>query len=139
MIFLLTLGLLSLTMASFLLGSYISIIRKRRCVGKICGIDGRCSPQALGVMAFHIEVQFNDDGQDIKLVALNSFIVLPFFEKMMLSKLKKHVGRQVHIYFDPDNNARVLLREYMWKEFLMCFFLLLLGSMLITAGVVFGK
>lgn len=48
--------------------------------------------------------------------------------KHKLSKLrKKHIGRQVHVYYDPDNDLKVLIWEYIWKDFLISTFIMLLG------------
>ncbi len=136
MIFFVILGLLSAIMAFLLLGFYVRIFKYGSVIGKICEIDGPFASHAPGVTIFHIEVQFNEDGSEKKLVAFNRFIVLPLFERFKLSQLrKKHIGRQIHIYYNPDNNAQVLLREYMWKEILMCVFLLCLGILLILTGV----
>lgn len=51
-----------------------------------------------------------------------------------------HIGAaayfiEVHIYYNPNNQRQVLLKEYMWKEFLLCAFLLFLGIMLISVGI----
>ena len=81
---------------------------------------------------FCIEVQFNKDGQEIKRTALEHFSTPPFFLKHKLSKLrKKHIGRQVHVYYNPDNDMKVLIWEYIWKDFLISAFIMFLGIMLI--------
>ena len=136
MIFFVILGLLSAIMAFLLLGFYVRIFKYGSVIGKICEIDDPCASHAPGVTIYHIEVQFNKDGLEKKLVALNRFIAFPFFERFKHSKLrKKHIGRPVHIYYNPDNNTQVLLREYMWKEILLCAFLLCLGILLILTGI----
>ncbi len=135
MIFFIIPGLLFSVLAVLLLGFYIRIIRKESVIGEICGIDDNGSSHAPGAAVFHIEVSFHKDGTDKKMVALNRFIAVPFFEKFQLSQVrKKHIGKQVHIYYNPDNTAQVLLREYMWKEILLCAFLFCLGTILIIAG-----
>lgn len=90
LIFFVALGLLCIMISFLLLGSYIRLLKKGRCViGEICGIDNGTS-YGQGGTAHFIEVQFIEDGQDIKLV---------------------------------------------WKEFLLCVFLLSLGILLILAGI----
>ena len=130
MIFLIILGLLCFIMGAFLLGSYIRILRKGKCViGEICKIEEECMGSA---PVFCIEVQFNKDGQVIKRRALEHFSATPFFMKHQLSKLrKKHIGRQVHVYYNPDNDMKVLIWEYIWKDFLISAFIMFLGIMLI--------
>lgn len=136
MIFFIILGLLSFIMAVFLFGFYIRTLKNVNVIGEICGIDDNYSSYVPGVTVYHIVVQFNKNGVDKRLVALNRFIVIPFFERPKLSQLKKkHIGKQVNIYYNPDNYAQVLIREYMWKEFLLCAFLLCLGNFLIFAGI----
>lgn len=128
-------GLLFCITAFFLLGSEIRVLIKgKRAIGKICELKGNCYTTNPGI--FNIEVQFSEGGQDIRLVTLNSFCLTPYFRKFKLSRLrKKHIGKQVHIYYNPDNKRQVLLREYMWKEFLMAAFLFFLGVILIWDGI----
>lgn len=136
LIFLIISGLMCISMGIFLLGGYIRLIKKGKCViGKICGIEF-VGNYGVGGTSYFIVVQFKEDGHDRELVTLNQFMLLPFFEKRKLSRLrKKHIGRRVHIYYTPDKKKQVLLREYMWKEFLACAFLFFLGAVLILAGI----
>lgn len=130
--FFLILGSVSIIMAIFSLGIYIRILKNSECaMGKITDIDYGDS-YCRGGTAYFIEVEFHKDGQDIKLDTLNYFFLAPFFEKHKLSRLrKKHIGRPVHIYYNPDNKRQVLLREYMWKNFLICAFILFLGVVIL--------
>lgn len=136
MIFFLLFGLFLMTCALFLFGVYINILRKSRCaVGEVCGIGDGVS-YSRGGTAHLIEVRFNQDGKDVKGEALNHFFLIPFWRKRRLSRLRaKHIGRQVHIYYNPDNQRQILLREYLWREFLLCAFIFLLGSLFILAGI----
>ena len=135
MFFFIILGLLSITAVVFLMSKYIKILKNGKCVmGKISEIDNGTS-YALGGTSCFIEVQFYEDGHDIKLITLNHFFLPPFFYKRKLSRLKKHIGRQVHIYYNPDNKTQVLLREYIWKEFFLCFFMFSWGIILILMGI----
>ena len=134
MLFFVILGLLCFIMGAFLLGSYVRILKKGKCViGKICEIEEAYRSPAI---CFCIEVQFNKDGQEIKRIALEAFVPLPFFLKHKLSKLrKKHIGRQVHVYYNPDNDSQVLLLEYIWKDFLISAFIIFLGIIGILGGI----
>ena len=132
--FLLIFSLLICFMGISLLCFYIMIIKKSECVtGKICEIDGGSS-YGKGGTAHHIVVQFDKDGQTVRLHTLNHFFLSPFFEKYKLSRLKtKHIGRQVHIYYNPAQKTQALLREYIWKDFLCGLLLLLIGCFSIFA------
>lgn len=133
--FIFLLGLIHISMGLFLLGGHILVLKKSICVeGKICEIGHGIT--AAGGTTYFIVVQLKEDGQDIELVTMDSFTLIPFFEKIKLSKLRKrHIGRRVHIYYNPDNKKRVLLREYLWKNFLCCAFLFFLGTILLLSGI----
>lgn len=135
-IFLITGGSLFIALGLFMLVSYMRILTKGKCViGEICGIDFRGNYGARAAPYF-IEVQFKEEGQDIKLLTVHNFCLVPFFEKYRLSKLrKKHIGRQVHIYYIPAKKRQVLLREYVWKEFLISAFVFSIGAVLIFACI----
>ena len=135
MAFFVILGLIHIIIAFFLLTFDLRILIKgERAIGEICDLRSHCHSSDPG--SFNIEVQFNRDGRDIKLVTLNSFYLTPFFMKFKISRLrKKHIGRPVHIYYDLDNNTQALIREYMWKEFLRSAFLFFLGVIVVLAGI----
>ena len=77
MFFFVILGLLCFIMGVFSLGFSIRILKKGKCViGKICEIEEAYRSPAI---CFCIEVQFNKDGQEIKRIALEAFVPLPFF------------------------------------------------------------
>lgn len=134
MIFFVILGLLHFIMGAFLFGFDIRILKKGKCViGKICEVEEAYRKPAI---VFCIEVQFNKDGLEIKRIALEAFVPLPFSLKHKLSKLrKKHIGRQVHVYYNPDNDSQVLLLEYIWKDFLISAFIIFLGIIGILGGI----
>ncbi len=121
------LGLLISLMGIFYLSFCIVTMKKSECViGTICEIDNGSPSQ--GGSAHHIIVQFNKDGETIRLHTLSCFFLAPFFEKCKLARLrKKHVGRQVHIYYNPARETQALLREYIWKNFLTGMLLIFLG------------
>lgn len=135
--YLLILGILSCFFGIFILWGYIHIVKKsERVIGNICEIDNGGAGGGVGGTPHNIVVQFTKDGKTIKLTTLNSFFLAPLFKKYKLSQLrKKHVGRQVHIYYNPAKKGQALLREYMWKKFLTGFFLILTGCLLIFAGI----
>lgn len=132
--FLLILSSLIFFMGIFSLYFCIMIIKKGECVkGNICEIDDGSS-YGTGGTAHHIIVRFDKDGQTMKLHTLNHFFLTPFFKKYKLSRLrKKHIGRKVHIYYNPARKTQALLREYIWKDFLFSSLLLLMGCFLIFA------
>lgn len=129
--FLLILSLLTCLMGIFCFCFCIMLIIKGECVtGKICEIDDGSS-FGTGGTAHHIIVQFEREGQTVKLHTLSHFFLAPFFEKYKLSRLrKKHVGKQVHIYYNPANEAQAIVREYLWKDFLLGLLLLFIGCFL---------
>lgn len=128
-------GMLFIGLSFFLLGMDISILIKgKRVVGEICGIEfhgnyGMATP-------YFIEVQFKEKGQDIKLITTHNFTFVPIFEKLKLSRRRrKLIGRKVHIYYIPDEKRRVLLREYLWKEFLAAAFMFFIGLIVVLSVV----
>ncbi len=129
-------GLIPIGLGIFLLcENVIALIRSRCVVGKICDI-GHAAIYCPGATTYHIVVQLKEDGRDMELVTVNHFSLAPFFEKSRLSRLRrKHIGRQVHIYYNPDHKKHTMLREYMWKDFMWCAFLFLLGGLLTAAGI----
>lgn len=134
-IIILIFGMLFIGLSFFLLCTDIGILIKgKRVVGEICGIEfhgnyGKGTP-------YFIEVQFKENGQDIKLVTAHSFNFVPFFEKLKLSRRRrKLIGRKVHIYYIPDGKRRVLLREYLWKEFLAAAFMFFIGLIVVLSVV----
>lgn len=134
--FIFLMGLLPISMGCFLLGGHILSLKKSKCVtGTICGI-GHETIYVPGATIYYIVVRLKEDGKDIELVTIHFFSPAPFFRKIRLAGLrKKHIGRRVHIYYNPDSKKRVLLREYMWKEFLWCVFLFFLGTILLLSGI----
>lgn len=129
-------GLIIVSMCLFLTVGDVLVLARSRCVvGTICGID-HGTVYAPGATVYYIVVQLKEDGKDIELVTLNSFALLPFFTKVRLSRLrKKHVEKRVHVYYNPDHKKQVLIREYIWKEFLWCAFLFSVGGILMMAGI----
>lgn len=129
--FVVILGLLIVGMAVFMIGGQLYILKKGEHVrGEICEISD--VSEYRGNHA--IIVQFMKDGEEIRSHTLNSFALVPFFEKYQLSILRRiHVGRKVHIYYNPDRKGQVLIREYIWKEFILWIFLLAVGIILVFA------
>lgn len=134
-IIILILGMLFIGLSFFAFGTDIGILIKgKRAVGEICGIEFHGNYGGKGIPYF-IEVQFKEKGQDIKLVTAHSIEFVPFFVKLKLSRRRrKLIGKRVHIYYIPGKR-RVLLREYLWKEFLMAAFLFFLGLIVILSIV----
>lgn len=130
MLFIRILGLLFFMMAVFMFGVSIRIMTKgERVIGEVCGI----SYSGPGASTYSIRVRFKKDKQYVECSSLNHFKLIPFFKKFQVSRLKKrHIGRQVHIYYNPNNKLQVLIREYMWKNFLLNAFLLCLGIILMS-------
>lgn len=130
MLFIRILGLLIFMMAVFMFGCIIRIIIKGECVtGEVCGI----SYSGPGASTYSIHVRFKKDKQYVESSSLNHFTLIPFFEKFQVSRLKRrHIGRQVHIYYNPNNKLQVFIREYMWKDLLLFAFLLCLGIILMS-------
>ena len=129
------LGILIIFCGIFLLWCCISIIKNGEHVtGNICEIANGSS--GMGGSAHNIIVEFNQNGETVKHYTLDFFFLTPFFKKRQLARLrKKHVGRQVHIYYNPANELQALIREYMWKDFLMALFLIFLGCTPILASI----
>lgn len=125
----LILSLLICFMGIFSLGFCITLIKNGECItGKICEIDDGGSGGGTGGTGHHIIVEFIKDGQAIRLHTLSHFFLAPFFEKSKLSKLrKKHVGKLVHVYYNPARKTQALVREYIWKDFLCGLLLLFVG------------
>lgn len=72
------LGLLISLMGIFYLSFCIVTMKKGECViGTICEIDNGSPSQ--GGSAHHIIVQFNKDGETIRLHTLSCFFLAPFF------------------------------------------------------------
>ena len=136
MMILIIFGIIIIGSSFFILYADIEILIKgKRAVGEICGIEFHGNYGGTGTPYF-IEVQFKEKGQDIKLVTTHSIEFVPLFEKLKLSRRRrKLIGRRVHIYYIPDGKRRALLREYLWKEFLMAAFLFFLGLIVILSIV----
>ena len=105
------LGLLISLMGIFYLSFCIVTMKKGECViGTICEIDNGSPSQ--GGSAHHIIVQF---------------MLWNHIPQHNIALRKKHVGRQVHIYYNPARETQALLREYIWKDFLTGMLLIFLG------------
>ncbi|MDE5749045.1 MAG: hypothetical protein K2I21_15915 [Acetatifactor sp.] len=135
MMILIIFGIIIIGSSFFILYADIGILIKgKRAVGEICGIEFHGNYGGKGIPYF-IEVQFKEKGQDIKLVTAHSIEFVPFFVKLKLSRRRrKLIGKRVHIYYIPGKR-RVLLREYLWEEFLMAAFLFFLGLIVILSIV----
>lgn len=103
-------GLSVIAMTVFVPGVGLYILKRgKRATEEICliGAGGGCGN------AHTIWVRFMTDGEEKKSHTLHHFMLIPFFEEFQLSRLRKrHVGRQVHIYYNSDREGQVLIREY---------------------------
>lgn len=133
----LALGIIFCGTAFFLLFTYLRIIKKGESItGEICEIDDGSFTVKGGT--FHsIWVQYIGQDETVQQMrSINGFILSPFREKHKLSKLrKKHLGKMVHGYLLSGKFSKLLLREFMWKNWILCLFLLLWGLFLLLPGI----
>lgn len=133
----LALGIILCGTAFFLLFTYLRIIKKGESItGEICEIDDGSFTVKGGT--FHsIWVQYIGQDETVQQMrSINGFILSPFREKHKLSKLrKKHLGKTVHGYLLSGKFSKLLLREFMWKNWILCLFLLLWGLFLLLPGI----
>lgn len=133
-IFLYFIGGIILVAGLSLLGFYLRIIQSGiRVDGTICDIVG--APQAVSSSTHTVRVKFRFQDKDIEADTLKLVFLVPFLVNRQLKRLKKkYIGKQVHIYFNPKNQAQVLIKEYIWKVLICPLFMILLGVLVIGAG-----
>lgn len=133
----LALGIILCGTAFFLLFTYLRIIKKGESItGEIFEIDDG-SFTVKGSTFHSIWVQYIGQDETVQQMrSINGFILTPFREKHKLSKLrKKHLGKMVHGYLLSGKCSKLLLREFMWKNWILCLFLLLWGLFLLLLGI----
>ena len=126
-------GLSIMAMALFVFGVELYILKTgKTAAGEICLID-----DGGGYRNAHtIWVRFTADGTEKKSHTLHHFTLIPFFEGFQLSRLRKrYVGRSVHFYYNPDRKGQVLIREYIWRDFLLWTPMLALGIAVFLDGI----
>lgn len=112
------------------------IMRKTTChSGEISGIDDSWT-NGVGP-SYSISVKFVVEGKTIELPTMHFFPGFPFFEKMQINRLrKKYIGKPVHIYYHRENSRQLMIREFLWKRYLLSGMLVLAGGLAIVAGMI---
>lgn len=136
-IFLLILGIILLALGAWMILYDILLMKTCQCYeGQVCDIsDGYYGSK--GATVHHVLVKFVLLGKEITVETHAVFTIRAFFDSFRereLSRLrKKYIGKQVHIYYNPDKPLQSLVREFLWRDVLISLFPIALSGFLIFA------
>lgn len=138
-IFLLILGLFLLLLGAWMILHDMYLMKTCQChEGQICDIsDGYYGGK--GGTVHHVIVKFFLMGKEMIVETHAVFSISAFFERVRQRKLSqlrnKYIGKQVHIYYNPDKPLQSLVKEFLWKDVLISLFMIALGGFVIFACV----
>lgn len=138
MILLLIIGTLCIISGFLFLVFYLRIIKKgKRYSGHIYNIQANNPDYRYLITDNSIEVMFHKDGEDYIVKTLNSVVLGPFFTEKRLNALrKKYKGRPVYIYYREAKRTQVLIKEFMWKIWIVPYFLMIFGLILNVIAII---
>ncbi|MGL6197660.1 MAG: DUF3592 domain-containing protein [Lachnospiraceae bacterium] len=132
-IFIIIIGAINLLIGLFLLFFYLKIIFNNKCYkARITGVNfGTISAYPTDTY----KVSFKYNNEVIQVDTLNRFKGYSLFKKQQYKKIQnKYTRKSVNIYYNPNNPRQTIIKEYIWKEFIMPAFLIALGSLAIILG-----
>lgn len=139
-IFVIISGVIVLLIGLFMFYFYLKIIFNNKCY-KAEIIDMNFGASYRQGIPFHsFKVSFKHNNEIICASTLNTIMGFSLFEKRQFRRYqKKYIGRRVYVYYNPNNPAQTLIKEYVWKDFLLSNFLICLSIFLIAAGCLIAK
>ena len=132
------LGLLIISAGLFLIFFYIRIMKRGECCeAKIAGIEEKGQSFGMGGSAHSILVKFEHEDENICAESLHTFYLIPAGVRRRLNRLQnKYIKKQVHIFYNPDNLKQILIKEFLWRIFIVPIFMTALGAFLLAVGIV---
>ncbi len=116
---------------------YSGVVVKSICYpARITGISEEGVHYAVGGVSYSFQVEFKYKRKVVRKPAMNAVFLMPFFEKWKLERCRKrYTGMEVHVYYNPDNPAQIIIKEQLWKIFLTPAVLLILGVFALVMGL----